>query len=432
MSRKIWLKFILLVLLSYIYFMGIIRHTIERGIVLKRFKRTIACVLLLLLIFVNNLVIADDICENQPFLETLTKLEYLKKAPAVNAMSAVAIDLETGRVLFEKNAYSKMAMASTTKIMTAIVAVENGDIKDVVTVSKRAASIRGSVLGLHEGKKVTLEELLYGLMLCSGNDAAIAVAEHIGSSVEQFADMMTKKAYIVGARNTGFKTPHGLDSDGHYSTAYDMAIIARYALENPLISKIVKTKYIQTSMGTFYNTNEMLDIYPGADGVKTGYTGKAGRCLVTSVTRDDRRVITVVLGCPTRAARAQSSRDILDYVFANYKNYTLQTEGTNVKMLPVERGIVDRVEIKTVENFVLPLKEGELGLIEKRIYLPERLDAPVIAGADAGFIQILLDGEIIAQSPLKICSDVRRKVYLDYLGDVIKQWCKIMQMDKYQ
>jgi D-alanyl-D-alanine carboxypeptidase (penicillin-binding protein 5/6) len=399
---------------------------------LKRFKRTLACVLLLLLIFINNLTIADDICEDQPFIETLTKLEYLKKAPAVNAISAVAIDMETGRVLFEKNAYSKMAMASTTKIMTAIIAVENGNLKDEVTISKRAASIRGSAVGLQEGQKFILEELLYGLMLCSGNDAAIAIAEHIGSSVEQFADMMTKKAYIIGARNTGFKTPHGLDSDGHYSTAYDMAIITRYALENPIISKIVKTKYIQTSMGTFYNTNEMLDIYPGTDGVKTGYTGKAGRCLVTSVTREDRRIISVVLGCPTRAARAQSSRDILDYVLANYKNYTLQAEGTSVKMLPVERGIVGQVEIKTVEDIVFPLKEEELDLIEKRIHLSEKLEAPVIAGADAGFIQILLDGQIVAQSPLKICQDVRRKVYLDYLGDVIRKWCEIMRQSEHQ
>ena len=184
-------------------------------------------------------------------------------------------------------------------------------------------------------------------------------------------------------------------------------------------------------MGTLYNTNEMLDIYPGADGVKTGYTGKAGRCLVTSVTRDDWRVISVVLGSPTRRARAQSSRDILNYAFENYTNCTLQTEGISVKMLPVDRGIIDGVEVKTVENITMPLKNEELDLIEKRIYLPKTLEAPVIAGADAGFVQFLLDGQVIAQSPLKICQDVRRKVFFDYLGDVIKKWCRVMRKGEY-
>ncbi|HHW31919.1 MAG TPA: D-alanyl-D-alanine carboxypeptidase [Clostridiaceae bacterium] len=374
-----------------------------------------------------NPVIADDIYEDQFFIETFSSPEYVNQVPVINAQAAVVMDMDSGRVLFEKNAYSRRAMASTTKIMTAILAVENGNLNDEVTISKRAASIRGSTIGLQEGDKLTLKELLYGLMLSSGNDAAIAIAEHIGSSVEEFAKMMTKKAYQIGARNTCFINPHGLDTDGHYTTAYDMALIARYALNNPIINEIVKTQKIQSSFGTLYNTNELLGVYPGADGVKTGYTGKAGRCLVASATRNGHRLISVVLGSPTRGARAQSSKDILDYAFSTYKYYTILEEGTCIKKLPVKRGITEMVEVKTIETITLPLKEEEYKSLQKKIYMPDELDAPVIAGTDAGFIQFVLNGEVIVQSNLKICQDVRRKVFTDYLGDVIKEWCRIMR-----
>lgn len=399
----------------------------EEGFFLKKLKTIVTCILLSVIILVNNIAFADDFIENQPFTEVFTKTEYIDKLPVINAISAIVMDMDTGRVLFEKNAYSKMSMASTTKIMTAIIAVEEGDLKGEVTVSKRAASIRGSSAGLQEGQKIVLEELLYGLMMASGNDAAIAIAEHIGSTVEEFANMMTKKAYLIGARNTAFKTPHGLDADGHYSTAFDMAMITRYALENPLISKIVGTKCIQTSMGTLHNTNEMLGFYEGADGVKTGYTGKAGRCLVTSVTREDWRIISVVLGCPTRAARAQASRDILNYAYENYSNHTLMTEGVSVKKIPIDRGISDYVDIKTIENIILPLKNNEIENLKKRVHLPEILEAPVIAGADAGYVQFILDDQVIAQSSLKICQDVRRKVFIDYLGDIIREWSRFLR-----
>lgn len=399
---------------------------------MKKLKVLFIWILLIILIFSCNIVIADDYYEDEFLIETFSSPEYIDKVPVINALAAVVMDMESGRVLFEKNAYSRRAMASTTKIMTAIIAVENGDLKDEVTISKRASSIRGSTVGLREGQKLTLEELLYGLMLSSGNDAAIAIAEHMGSSVEEFAKMMTKKAYLIGARNTSFITPHGLDADEHYSTAYDMALITRYALNNPIINEIVKTKNMKTSMGMLHNTNELLGVYPGADGVKTGYTGKAGRCLVTSATRDGHRLISVVLGSPTRRARAQSSKDILDYAFDNYEYYTLMEEGVCVKKLPVNRGIADMVEIKTIERIVMPLKKEEYQSLEKRIYMPDVLDAPVIAGADAGFMQFVLNGEVIAQSNLKICQDVRRKVFIDYLGDVIREWCRIMRVERKQ
>ena len=373
-------------------------------------------------------VFADEILENEPFAEVFSADECRDFVPpAIEAGAAIVVDAESGRILYEKNAYSRKAMASTTKIMTAIIALENGRLDDVVTVSKRAASIRGSTINLREGQKMTLREMLYGLMLNSGNDAAIAIAEHVGGSVEGFIDMMNRKAAQVGARDTHFMSPHGLDADGHYSTAYDLAVITRYALQNPLFSEIVGTRTVSIQTGDLRNTNEMLSIYPGADGVKTGYTGKAGRCLVTSATRDGWRIISVVLNCATRYKRAKSSKLILDYAFNSYKPYKIQKAGDIIRKLPVVKGIENLVDIKASEEISIPLKDVEAGLIETKVHLPDKLDAPVYAGVSVGHVQYLLNGKAIAESELAAWSDVRRKGFLDHLGDVFKAWCKMMR-----
>ncbi len=244
--------------------------------------------------------------------------------PSIFAKSAIVIDQETGRVLYEKNSHEKLPMASTTKIMTLLVALEKGNLKDIVTVSKRAASVGGSSIWLSPGEKIDMESLLYGLMLNSGNDAATAIAEHIGGSVENFAKIMNEKAKEIGAYDTHFVTPSGLDIgiDDHYTTAYDLALITRYAFRYPKFAEIVSTKektipwegkewdrYLR-------NKNKLLWIYEGADGVKTGFTNKAGRCLVSSATREGRRFIAVVLNSPPMW---EDSIKILDYAFSKYK-----------------------------------------------------------------------------------------------------------------
>ena len=198
------------------------------------------------------------------------------KALGVSAQYACVMDSLTGRVLFEKNAYARHSMASTTKIMTALVALESGNTNDIVTVSANAAGTEGSSIYLKAGEKITLKDLLYGLMLESGNDAAIAVAEHIGGSVEGFAELMNQKAKAVGANQTQFKNPNGLDEDGHYTTAYDLALITRAALRNKDFAEIVATKRKTISNGeesygrSLANHNKLLTIYKGCDGVKTG------------------------------------------------------------------------------------------------------------------------------------------------------------------
>lgn len=395
---------------------------------MKKTLGLIVCFVLSAGIFLFQGTYADDVLEDEPFTAVLlNSAEKNHEEPKINAVSAIVMDAKSGRILFEKNAYSRRAMASTTKIMTALVAIENGDLEELVTVSRRAAGIGGSTINLKTGQTMKLKDMLYGLMLNSGNDAAIAIAEHIGGTVENFLEMMNKKAWQIGARNTNFKTPHGLDVDGHFSTAYDLAQITRYALNNPVFSKIVATKTAVIPNRSLYNTNEMLGAYPGADGVKTGYTGKAGRCLVTSAVRNGWRIISVVLNCGSRYHRAQSSKAILDYAFNNYTPCVIQKDGDSIGQVTVIKGICDWVDVRTTEEIVIPLKNHEKNRIEKSVNLPESLSAPVYAGIDAGTVQYILDGEILAESKLKTWSDVERKGFLNYLEDIFQEWCRVLR-----
>lgn len=347
--------------------------------------------------------------------------------PVINAMAAVVVEESTGRILYEKNALQKRSIASTTKIMTALVALENANVEDVVTVSRRAASIGGSVASLRQGDKYTLRELLYALLLVSANDAAIAIAEHVGGSVEGFAEMMNKRARSLGAVNSNFVTPHGLDRENQYSTAYDVALITIEALKHPLFREIVSTVSSYIPGHSLYNTNELLGSYPGADGVKTGYTGKAGRCLVATAKKNGMRLISVVLGSPTRSARAEASRKLLDYGFNNYRMYRLMSKGDVYAKIPVYRGIVDHVTLKADRDIVLPLSRKEAEALEVREYVPDVVSAPVYAGSVSGYVEFVLDGRVLAQNVLKANEDIRKANYLDYLGMIFGAWGKIMR-----
>jgi serine-type D-Ala-D-Ala carboxypeptidase (penicillin-binding protein 5/6) len=393
----------------------------------KRLKYIIISIFVIFQVSIVNTALGDDLLEDEParyiFSNNSVKVSGV---PVIDATAAIVMDMKSGRVLYSRNPTARRSIASTTKIMTAIVAIENGRLDDIVTVSKRAARVGGSTINLQAGQKFTLNELLYGLLLNSGNDAAIAVAEHIGGTVEDFADMMNKKAVKLGAVNTSYVTPHGLDAEGHYSTAYDLAIITRYALNNPIFSKIVATNITSIPGRQLYNTNEMLEIYPGADGVKTGYTGKAGRCLVTSATRDGMRLISVVLGCPTRYKRAEGTKAILDYSFNNFKLRTLVEVGQEYGNIPVDKG-TGNVSIKAAEIIQIPMKDDELERLQVKAVIPGKLTAPVYAGADAGYVEFMVDDEIIAQTTLKTWQNVRRKVFMDYFGSIIDIWGRMMR-----
>lgn len=222
----------------------------------------------------------------------------------VNARCAIALDKESGIVLYEQNAYELVPMASTTKILTSLIAIEQGDLDKKVTISKKAASIRGSRVGYKVNEVLTLKELIFGLMFKSGNDAAIAIAEELGGSIEGFSEIMNHYARGIGILDSHFESPHGLDSSNHYSSAYDLAILTAKGMEYDLFREIVGTKQISKDKYKFTrdynNINKILWRIPGANGVKTGSTGQAGKCLVSSINNNGKDIIIVVLNCPDR------------------------------------------------------------------------------------------------------------------------------------
>jgi len=391
-------------------------------------KKILTIAIILVSLFLT-VIYADDVNEGVPassIFEDLTIETYNNENLNINARSAIVMDFDTGRVLYEKNAYQKRPMASTTKVMTAIVALENGNLDDIVTVSRNAASIHGSLMHLSAGEKLTLRELMYGLLLCSGNDAAIAIAEHIGGSVDGFCEMMNKKAKEIGAVNTNFTTPHGLDETGHYSTAYDMALITRYALNIPVFNEIVKTTSIQIGNRFLSNTNEMLTSYQGADGVKTGYTGKAGRCLITSATRDGRRFISVVLFCDSRAQRALSSKIILDYAFSLYYPRTL-INSEYLGTLPVYKGFEKSLPIYVEKTVTMPLSDAEVSRLYTKISLPGFIQAPVTEKTVVGTLSVYLDDKILCESPIRAGKSIKQKTVLQYFIDVFIAWLELIK-----
>ena len=250
------------------------------------------------------------------------------KAPETNSRACVVIDRNTNTILYGKNENNKRKMASTTKIMTATIIIENCNLDETIEVSKKAAGTGGSRLGLKTGDKITIRDLLYGLMLRSGNDSAVALAEYAGGSVEGFSELMNKKASELGLTNTHFETPHGLDSDEHYTTAYELALLSNYALNNKTFAQIVGTKEYTITINGYpkqlSNTNELLGNLDGVYGIKTGFTNGANRCLVTACKRNDMDIICVVLGADTKKFRTQDSIKLINYIFENFESVNIK------------------------------------------------------------------------------------------------------------
>lgn len=247
----------------------------------------------------------------------------------VDARNAIAIDRESKTILFEQNGYELVPMASTTKILTALITIERGNLDEKFVVSKNASSVRGSTVGYKENEEITVRELLYGLMYRSGNDAAITLAEGIGGSVEGFAEIMNNYKTSLGLLDSHFESPHGLDMTDHYSSAYDLALLTAKGMEYEEFREIVGTKEISRSKYNFTrdysNINKILWKIPGANGVKTGYTGQAGKCLVSSINYKGKDIIIVVLNCPDRW-------NVTEKIF-NYIQETVAFQGKNLKEL---------------------------------------------------------------------------------------------------
>ena len=347
------------------------------------------------------------------------------KAPtrAVAATAYCVLDTVTGRVLAQRHADQRRAPASTTKIMTALVVLERADLEARVKVSPKAASTLGSSMWLAAGEELTVRDLLYGLLLNSGNDAAVALAESVGGSVEGFAKLMNEKAQQLGAASTQFKNPHGLDETGHYSTAHDLAVIARAAMANPEFAAIVATRRKVVPWNghpedrALHSHNRFLWSYEGATGVKTGYTSQAGKCLVASASRDGWSVIAAVLNSGSMYADAGV---LLDAAYHSYQVATLVHRGDVVGTVRVERGGVDRVKLVASRDLMLPLNAAEQAALQRAEKVPAYVAAPVSAGAVLGSVTTSLNGKILGSVEAVAAEDVRAATVLELFVDKLR------------
>ena len=332
---------------------------------------------------------------------------------AISAKSAVLIDSASGRILYEHNAYEKMPMASTTKIMTGLLACESGKLAKNVKTSAFASGTEGSSLWLKIGEKQTLEDLTYGLMLKSGNDAAVAIAEYLGGSVEAFALMMNQRAKEIGAENTSFKNPHGLDAEEHFTTAYDLALIAREAMKNKIFRQIVSTKTYSIPMEgekwdrALKNHNKMLWRYDGCNGVKTGFTKKCGRCLVTSAKKGKEELICVTLNAPSDWS---DHTKLLDYGFENYENNVLYKKGEKVCDYTYDKKNAKKVSLVCEDGFSALLCKGES--LDSKIEF-HKLKAPAKKGTVAATAHIFCNGKKIADIDLVTGAEIKAVTYVE-------------------
>jgi len=335
--------------------------------------------------------------------------------PELVGEAAVLIDGKNEQLLFEKNSSKRMYPASTTKILTAIVALERGNLDDVVTIPREACNIGGSAIGLQEEEKITLKDLLYALMLNSGNDTAVAIACHIGGSVEEFVRMMNELAVNIGAENSNFKNPNGLPDPDHYTTARDMALIAHYAMQNPEFRKIVSTRSATMQRDVpgaqiyLENTNKLLWNYEGTIGIKTGYTNDARQCLVSAAARQDREMIAVVFKSEGNNIWADS-KALLDYGFNEFTNLTLVEAGEYVTEAPVRYGVTDKVPVQTGFSLAYNIPVNSQEKIEQEIILDNPLVAPVKAGSKVGELVFYAGNREVGRVDLLAQRDVERHI----------------------
>ena len=383
--------------------------------------KLIVLLLILVIVFINMpaLSLAKD--EDEEEIDITSRI-------------ALIYDRASGKILYEKNGNKQTPMASTTKIMTAIVVLENAKLTDTVTITSKAASMGGSRLGLKKNDKITVNDLLYGLMLRSGNDAAVALAIHVGGSVEEFADMMNEKATELGLYNSHFIVPHGLDNEGHYTTAYELAKIADYALKIDKFKEIVGTKvttiYINGYAKKINNTNNLLGSVSGVYGVKTGFTNGAGRCLVTACKRDDLDIITVIIGADTNNIRSKDTIKLIQYAYTEFEVINIKEiieekfmewKNINEGRIYVNKGIENKAklyldELQYTKMAVKKEKKDKIDILPTTIYY---LEAPVKENEIIGNIKIVVDNETIEVLDIYLEEEIQKKDIVEYLKEFL-------------
>lgn len=359
-------------------------------------------------------------------LASFVNMSHAISYAETSAKAMCVIDANTGRILYSKNENQKLPMASTTKIVTALTVLNNCVSLDrEISVDNRAVGVPGTSIYLKHNEKMTVRELLYGMMLPSGNDAATALALHISKDIPTFCSLMRKTAQECGAYNSDFENPHGLDSSGHYTTAKDLALITAKALENPTFKEIVTTKVKRikgSSEGTYRylkNKNRLLNTLEGCIGVKTGYTGKAGRCFVGACEREDFRTVGVVLNC---GPMFEDCSELLNRSYVEYKQITLLPEYKQIRKIHVENGKEPFVKTFTRRGFSYPLTDEELSRVIIKYDIPNSLVAPVKKEQEIGLVQIYLDNCLLFSEKIYTMNSVKKIGVWSSVQDILTQW----------
>lgn len=400
-------------------------------------KKIFYSILVFLLILLNfSTVCADDVDNEVDFEDTIeVTASNVSELPKTNSRRYIVYDRISKSMIIGKNEDIKSAMASTTKIMTTIVILEKADLNETVTVSAKAGGTGGSRLGLKRGDKASVRDLLYGLMLRSGNDAAVALAEHVGGSVKEFAELMNEKAIELGLTNTHFVTPHGLDDANHYTTALELAKLTDYAMNNETFSKIVGTKsitiYINNQPRQINNTNELLGVLNGVVGVKTGFTNNAGRCLVTETKRNNMDIITIVLEADTKKDRTKDSVNLIEYTYSKYKMYNIEEKiieefnkwkNINEKRILITKGKQSnpKLALGAIEKAIIPICDDDK--IEYSINALTEVEAPVEQWNVMGTLTVKLNGEILESIEIVNVNEVQKRDWKDYFKIVLNRF----------
>lgn len=342
-----------------------------------------------------------------------------------SAKAMCTMEVNSKRILYSKNMDEKMAMASTTKIMTAITAIENSnDLDKKFEISPKAVGISGTSLYLRKGEIFSLRELLYGLMLVSGNDASVAIGEKVAGSVQSFVELMNKTAEKIGAKNTHFDNTHGLDSKTHYTTAYDLALITSYAMKNETFKEIVSTKNIKITNSDgkvryLKNKNKLLTSLDGCNGVKTGFTDDAGRCYVGSCERDGMTIICVVLNC---GPMFEECGALINKAFDEYHLIDLTSGYAYDDKIKVIEGEKDFVKIGTKGEYLYPLRIDEFKKVSYVYDISNSIQSPITKGSEVGEIKIFIDNKLHFSEKVFTMENVRRNSIWQKIKDLIEQW----------
>lgn len=347
--------------------------------------------------------------------------------PEVAAPSAILVERTSGTVLYEKNSHEKLAPASVTKIMTMLLtveALERGQIslEDEVVTSDHAASMGGSQIYLEPGERMSLHDMLKSIAVSSANDACVAVAEHIAGSEATFVAMMNDRAAALGMQDTHFVNCCGLDSEEHYTTAYDISLMSRELLKHEMIRAYTTIWMDTVRNGEFglSNTNKLVRFYDGTTGVKTGYTSKAGYCVSASAEREGMELIAVIMKADTSPHRNADASGLLNFGFANYAVVGLGEGENGAEEIPVILGRQDCVKVELAENAQVLIEKAQAPKVEKQLVLAESLEAPVEKGQKVGTLVFSLDGEQLAEVPVVAADAVERLGTMDIYGNILK------------